>query len=112
MNGNHRVGVNEVIPIADRSSLSEDSIMVASFRYIAKVQQPMNLEFDSGSDKEEMKEKDQLNKAMEDTKKTKSYKKKAVKFVHTMETSDSPETDKPMKMYIKLKQMSLFPSIY
>lgn len=106
MNARHRVGVNEVIPIADKSALSEDSIAVAAYRYAAGMPKAMDPESDS--DKEEK----QLKKAMEDTGKTKSYKKKAVKFTHAMETPDSPETDKPMKMYIKLKQMSLFPSIY
>lgn len=90
-----------MIPIADKSALSEDAVQVAAVSYVAGMPRPIDPE--SESDKEEM---------MKDTKKTVAARKKAVKFVHKMETPDSPETDKSMKMYIKLKQMSLFPSIY
>jgi hypothetical protein len=72
---------------------------------------PMEVTLESDSDKEEMKEVTEM-KEVKESAKTKSFRKKSVKFVHGMETPDSPETDKPMKMYIKLKQMSLFPSIY
>ncbi len=96
--------MNEVIPIADKSALSEDAITVAAVRYVAGEPKPMD--YESESDREEpMKE-------MKESKKSVAARKKAVRFVHKMETPDSPETDKPMKMYIKLKQMSLFPSIY
>jgi len=86
-------------------SLSEDSIMVAAFAHAAGMPRPMDPESDSDKEEAKMVE-------MKETKKSKSFQKKAVKFVHGMETSDSPETDKPMKMYIKLKQMSIAPSIY
>jgi hypothetical protein len=103
MNARHRVGKNEVIPIADKSALSEGNVMVAAMAHAAGMPRPLDPE--SESDKEEM-------APPKETKKSAGARKKAVKFVHGMETPDSPETDKPMKMYIKLKQMSLFPSIY
>lgn len=78
--------------------------MVAAVSYTAGMPKPLDPE--SESDKEEAK------MMPKDTKKSAGARKKAVRFVHKMETPDSPETDKPMKMYIKLKQMSLFPSIY
>ena len=103
MHNRYRIGKNEVIPISDKSALSEEAITVAAVRYVAGEPRPMDVESDS--DKE-------ADMAPKDPRKTIAARKKAVKFVHKQEGHQGPETDKMMPMYIKIKQMSLFPSIY
>ena len=99
MNNSHTVGPNKVIPVMNKEELSEDNVQVAAIKYVAGVVDP--LESDSDREGEPM-----------DTRKTVAAKKKAIKFVHKKKEHEGPETAPEMNMYIRVKQLSLFPSIY
>lgn len=99
-----KVGRNEVYPVANLGDISEDGINVAAYKYISGDTEAMK---HMGSDSESEEKMD-----TKDTKKTVAARKKAIKFIYKAESPDSPQTEKMMPMYIKIKQMSLFPSIY
>lgn len=85
----------------DKQELSEDNIQTAAVKYVAGVVDAL----ESDSDREE---------AMPPmtNKKTMAAQKKAIKFVHKKKDHQGPETAPQMDMYLRVKQMSLFPSIY
>jgi len=99
-----KVGKNKTIPVADKQELTEDNIQVAAIKYIAGEANP--LESDSERE-EEMKPAD-----ISESAKTKAARRKALKYAHKKDDHKGPETASQMNMYLKIKQMSLFPSIY
>lgn len=99
MNSNHAVGPNKVIPVMNKEELSEDNVQVAAIKYVAGVVDPLEPESDSDVD-------------IKDTKKTVETKKKVTKILHKKKEHDGPETAPQIDMYIRVKQLSLFPSIY
>jgi hypothetical protein len=101
MYANKTVGKSKVFPVMDKQELSEDNIQIAAVKHVAGVVNPL----DSDSDREEA-------MVPMDTKKTKAAQKKAIKFVHQKKDHEGPETAPSMDMYLRVKQMSLFPSIY
>lgn len=95
------VGKNKVIPVADKEELTEDNVQVAAVRFVAGGANPL----ESDSDREEM-------EAPKDTAKTKGARRRALKSLHKKEEHTGPETAPAMDMYLRVKQLSLFPSIY
>ena len=84
-----KVGKNKTIPVTDKEELTEDNIQVAAMKYVSGVKDPL----ESESEREE------------EGKVVDSMKIKKVKEV-------KPKAASQMDMYLKIKQMSLFPSIY
>lgn len=85
----------------DKQELSEDNIQTAAVKYVSGVVAPL----DSDSDRE-------MSDPLKDTRRTITAKRKALKFIHQKKEHQGPETAPQMDMYLRVKQMSLFPSIY
>lgn len=105
------VGNSRVIPVADKQALSEENIGVAAFNYLSGVDNPLESKDEQVKDMTDMKDKKD-KKDKKETAKEKARNRGGLKFVHKMKVSDSPETAPTMDMYLRVKQMSLFPSIY
>jgi len=94
----NRVGVNSVLPVGDKQDLSEEHVQVAAVKFISGASNPL----ESDSDREV---------STKDTPKTRSARRRAFRAVHTKKEMKT-EVASPMNMYLRIKQMSLFPSIY
>jgi hypothetical protein len=116
MYASKRVGQNKVIPVADRQELSEENIQVAAVKYIAGEPNPLDTPMETPMETPMANpylttgQMAQSNPNL-DTPKTVRARREAIKFVHKKDEMET-EVASPMNMYLRVKQMSLFPSIY